>query len=800
MRSCLLFFVAAMALSATPDFVREVQPIFEARCLGCHGAGMQMAGLRFDQAATVLKTVKPGDPSASLLFRKVSGLEKTVMPPSGARLSAQQIATLKNWIESGAKWPENAVISTSKHWSFQPIARPALPAGDAENPVDRFILARLAKEKIAPSPIAGRNVLIRRVTLDLTGLPPTPEETAAFLSDTRPDAYERLVDRLLASPHYGEKWARLWLDLSHYADSDGYEKDQARPYAWRYRDWLIEALNSDMPYDQFTIKQIAGDELPNATVDDKAATGFFRQTLTNREGGIDRKEDRFEQLVDRTGTLGTTWLGLTVRCAQCHNHKYDPITHKDYYQLMAYFNAAEESEVDAPAPGELGPYLQRHDEYLKKRAALMDEYHIPDLQVKWEDRIREAIQSPGKNLDWDFIVTAWRAILERADTWIAIPASQRRERDNAVMTKFFLTTIGPDFSKDKDLTAKLKEARTKLDALDAEYPRLTEAAILQDSRAAAPQHIALRGDYKQPGAQVDPGTPGFLPAPATPARTRLQLAEWIVSPQNPLAARVAVNRLWQELFGRGIVTTSEDFGTQGDRPSYPELLDWLASEFRDGGWDQKRMLKLMVTSATYKQSSHARPDLESKDPLNVLLARQTRTRLPAEEIRDEALSASGLLDPKLFGPSVKPPQPAGVAEMAYNNSVKWKESAGSDKYRRGLYIHYQRTTPYPFLANFDEPDSTMACTRRRVSDTPLQALNLLNDPVFYEAAEALAYRVTHEATGDFNARLDYAFALTLSRKPTEHERARLEEYYRQPDGWLGVSRVLLNLDEFLTRE
>ena len=803
MRLCLLATIAAPLFAAPVDFARDIQPIFETRCISCHGPSTQMAGLRLDQPASALKTVKPGNPTGSLLFRKVAGQEKTAMPPTGARLSPQQIATLKSWIETGAVWPQNAVISTAKHWAFQPITRPAIPVNNGPSTIDKFVLARLATEKIAPSPAAGRNTLIRRVTLDLTGLPPTPEETAAFLQDTSPAAYERLVDRLLASPHYGERWARLWLDLAHYADSDGYEKDLVRPYAWRYRDWLIDAVNRDLPYDQFTIRQIAGDELPGATVEDKAATGFFRQTLTNREGGIDRREDRFEQLIDRTGTLGTTWLGLTVRCAQCHNHKYDPITHKDYYQLMGYFNAAVESEVDAPAPGELGPFLQRHEEYLKKRAAVMEQYHIAGLQKQWEDKVRETMRAPGKNLDWDFLVTDYRSALERSDPWIAKTPAERRERDNAVMTRFFVSHIGPDFAKDKDLAAKLKEARSKLDALDAEYPKLTEAAILQDDPGAKPQHIALRGDYKQPGDLVEAGTPGFLPQlplRAGEKNNRLRLAGWIMAPENPLTARVAVNRLWQELFGRGIVATSDDFGTQGDRPSHPELLDWLATEFRDKGWSQKRMLKMILMSATYQQSSHARPDLESKDPLNVLLARQSRVRLPAEAIRDEALTASGLLDEKLFGPSVKPPQPAGVAEMAYNNSVKWKESTGGDKYRRGLYIHYQRTTPYPFLANFDEPDSNMACTRRRVSNTPLQALNLLNDPVFYEAAEALAYRVSHEAEGDFNTKLDYAFALTLSRKPSAHERARLEEYYKQPDGWLGVSRVLLNLDEFITRE
>ncbi len=802
MRLFSLLLFATSAIAAPPDFVRDIQPILQSRCISCHGSQSQAAGIRFDRPGGASNAIIPGDSEHSLLIRKVSGLEKTIMPPTGAKLSGPQITLLKTWIDAGALWPASAIISSTSHWSFQPIAHPAVPEGSAANSIDRFILARLAHEGVKPSPAAEKNVLLRRVCLDLTGLPPTREESQAFLTDTSADAYEHLVDRLLASSHYGEKWARSWLDLAHYADSDGYEKDLVRPYAWRYRDWLIGALNHDMPYDRFTIEQIAGDELPGATTEDQVATGFFRQTLTNREGGIDRKQDRFEQLVDRTGTLGTTWLGLTVRCAQCHDHKYDPILHKDYYQLLAFFNASDESEVDAPAPGELGPYLQKLPEYRRKRADLLAEYQVLTLQRQWEQKVRETMAAPGTNLEWDFLVTDFRSSLERSDKWILQTPEQRRRRDDDVITKFFVSHIGPDFAKDKALAARLKEVRTKLDALDTEYPRLTEAAILQDDFSAPAAHIQLRGDYKQPGAEVHADSPHFLPPmpDQSTGKNRLALAKWIVSPENPLTARVAVNRMWQELFGHGLVATSEDFGTQGDRPSHPELLDWLASDFRDHQWSQKRMIKAMVMSATYQQSSHARPDLDARDPGNVLLARQSRLRLSAETIRDEALSASGLLNPEIGGPGVRPFQPAGVTEVAYNNSVKWKESSGADRYRRGIYIFYQRSTPYPFLANFDEPDSTMACTRRRNSNTPLQALNLLNDPVFIEAAAALAYRIEHDLTGDFDTRLDYAFSLCVGRKPSAHERERLAAYSKNADGWLGVSRVLLNLDEFITRE
>jgi hypothetical protein len=411
-----------------------------------------------------------------------------------------------------------------------------------------------------------------------------------------------------------------------------------------------------------------------------------------------------------------------------------------------------------------------------------------------------AMDHPGKNLDWDFQVTAYRAIFDHADRVMRKPTQQRSERERQRLTDYFVKNPGPAFSKQKELAAKLKEARDKLDALDKSFTDLTQAYVLQDDPTPAVTHIALRGDYRHEGAEVEPGTPSFLP-PA-PTKTRLDLARWLFSPANPLTARVAVNRLWQEMFGRGIVSTPEDFGTQGDRPSHPELLDYLAADFRDHGWSTKRTLREIALSATYRQSSAARPELESKDPSNVLLARQSRLRLPAELIRDEALAASGLLDPEIGGKSIKPPQPAGVAEMRYGGKdKKWQETAGPQRYRRGLYIHYQRTTPYPFLANFDEPDSALSCARRRVSNTPLQSLNLLNDPVFFEAARALAWRVEQEAPGSsLDDRLNYAFELCLGRKAGAREKDRLSTYFHQQQDWVGVSRVLLNLDEFLTRE
>ncbi len=836
MRFLLWGVILTCPLSAkTVDFTRDVQPILVKRCLACHGPQQQMNGLRVDAADALLNVVVPGDSAASKLIQRVSSTKKGFgMPPVGDPLSAAEIALLRGWIDQGAKVPTTAAPAANpktSHWSFQPLQRPTPPPvrdrAWPRNSIDDFILARLEAEKIQPSPEANRNTLIRRLGLDLTGLPPTPAEVAAFLDDNHPDAYERLVDRLLASPHYGERCARTWLDLAHYADSDGYEKDLVRPWAWRYRQWVIEAFNRDMPFDEFTIEQLAGDLLPNATVEQKVATGFLRNTLTNREAGVNRAEAHFEQIVNRTNTVSTVWLGLTVGCAQCHNHKFDPIKQKDYYQLFAFFNRAEENDIDAPLPGQLGPYLAARPEYDKKRQQILDQYNIPQLQAQWEPRIQQAFREQGKDLEWDFAVTEMRASFDGADRFLKGEWAKRTQRQAERLTDYFVHNQGPDLDKDKEKSAALKEARKKLSDLKATLPEIAQAPVLEELFNPPQSNIHLGGDYQALGAPVEPNILSVFPPISASNPNRLTLARWLVSRENPLTARVAVNRIWQDFFGRGLVRTTEDFGTQGDKPSHPELLDWLAGEFENHEWSVKYIQKLIVMSAAYRQCSTIRKELESRDPDNILIARQSRLRLPAESIRDQALAASGLLNTTIGGKSVRPPQPAGVAELGYSGSVKWPESTGPDRYRRGLYIHFQRTTPYPMLMNFDEPDSNTTCTRRSRSNTPLQALNLLNDPVFFEAAQALATRVLEEMPANVPQRIDYAFQLCLSREPTARERQRLIEYYEQqkqllakdpkatesmqpfrPEGvepldaaaWVGVSRVLLNLDEFITRE
>jgi hypothetical protein len=830
------------------DFRRDVEPILHTRCYECHGPSMQMNGLRFDQKESALKggysgpAVLMGKSSQSLLIQKVaSSKDGFKMPPEGPALSSREIGILRAWIDQGAVWGDEPAAPGSpqklsaaegiSHWAFQPVKRPAEPAVRLRpwvvNPIDSFILSRLEAEGIAPSLEADKATLLRRLSLDLIGLPPTLEEINAFLVDNSPDAYEKQVDRLLASPHYGERWARPWLDLARYADSDGYEKDLPRPYAWRWRHWVVKALNDDVPFDQFTIEQVAGDQLPESSVESMVATGFHRNGLKNREAGVKREEARFEELVDRTNTLGTVWLGLTLGCAQCHDHKYDPISQREYYQLFAFFNSTEDVTIDAPLPGELGPYLQSQPEYYRKRNALLEERHVAELQARWEARLRDAMDQPGKNLDWDFQVTAIRAMLDGAEKLVRKDPGSRTRREDDLLTNYFVRNAGPEIAKDQDAADRFKELVKKLDEVDRSFPRISQAYGLDESPEPVKTHIAVRGDYRRPGLEVEPSTLAILPPfPKGSKPARLRLAEWLVSRDNPLTARVTVNRAWQEFFGRGLVRTSEDFGTQGEKPTHPQLLDWLASEFMEQGWSLKKLHKTIVMSATYSQSSHARPELKERDPGNLLLSHQNRLRLSAELVRDAALQASGLLDPAVGGPSIRPPQPESVSKLTYGNA-KWEESAGKERYRRGLYIHYQRTSPYPQLVNFDEPDASVAAAQRRRSNTPLQALNLLNDPVFAEAAQTLAFRVLQAAPDSWDARLDAAFQFCLGRRPGRLERERLARYFedqkrileKEPESakllaanplpsatpldaatWVGLSRVLLNLDEFITRE
>ncbi len=832
------------------DFKADVAPVFQGRCSMCHGPQMQMGGLRLDDGTAALRggnsgpAIKPGHSATSLMVLKISGAEGvTRMPPAGASLTAADIGIIRAWIDQGAEWPgadraratQAAAKSTSSHWAFQPIREPQPPAVSdpswVRNPIDAFILARLDKEKIKPSPEAAKAVLFRRLNLDLTGLPPTREEMDAFLGDTRSDAYERQVDRLLGSPHFAEKWARHWLDVAHYADSDGYEKDWVRPWAWRYRDWVIQATGEDMPFDEFTVRQLAGDLLPNASSADFIATGFNRTTLTNREGGVDNAQFQFENTVARASTVGVAWLGLSVGCAQCHNHKFDPIPQKDFYSLFAFFDNAEEVDVDAPRPGELGPYLQKHHEYELKRQALLEQYHVAELQAEWEKHLHEAESEPGKHTDWDLAWDCVKKLTEGGDgaKILLTPPEKRTPRERDILTTHFIRNYFFDVGDKRYKEVKFKELDQKLKDLKAEYPQLSQAMAIDESRERHPTFVRVRGDYRMNGVQVQPAVLSVLPPPAKKnSLTRLDLANWIVSRDNPLTARVAVNRIWQELFGQGIVSSADDFGTRGDKPSHPELLDWLASDFRDNGWSRKRVIREIVLSSTYRQSSKARPELEATDPANALLARQSRLRLSAELIRDSTLSVSGLLNTQVGGPSVRPPQPGSVTELAYGASAgaAWDESKGPDRYRRGLYIQFQRSTPYPQLVNFDAPKSDVPVCKRERSDTSLQALNLLNDPVFVEAATALAYRVIQATPGE-DDRLRLAFQLALGRPPDDKEirvfqlclKQQNDIFRQHPESaaqlaaiatgreqqielatWAGAASVLLNLDEFITRE
>lgn len=855
-----VYSVAAEVESLPPsanrpvDFAKDVEPLLKTRCQGCHGKAQQLSGLRLDQAEGAMKggysgaVIKPGASAESSLIHRIAGAKQLmVMPPAGKKLTPEEIGILRAWIDQGAKWPATAgaatesAVSTAKssHWAFQPVRKPPVPAVRnakwTRNPVDAFILARLDKEKIAPSDEAGRSALLRRVSLDLTGLPPTPKELAGFLADHRPDAYERQVDRLLASPHYGEKWARHWLDRARYADSDGYEKDWVRPHAWRYRQEVIEAFNRDQPFDQFTIEQIAGDLLPNATVEQKVATGFHRNTLTNREGGVDNNQFRFDNTTDRTNTVAALWLGLTVGCAQCHDHKFDPISQKDHYQLFAFFDNLEEVDIDAPLPGEMEPYLRTYAQYRSERAALLKEYNVEALQASWEKEMLETAANPGKRTDWDL---AWDCLLKLTEGGdgekiIRIAPEQRTARERDVLTDHFIRNYHFAIGPKKYAALKFKELDGKLRTLKEKYPQLSQAMTVAELPKPKPTYLRVRGDYKTNGIEVQPAGLSALPpiktAQGTRA-TRLDLARWLVSPEHPLTSRVTVNWIWQEIFGQGLVKSSEDFGTRGDRPSHPELLDWLASSFMEDGWSVKRLIRQMVTSATYRQSSKVRPELQNIDPGNTLLARQSRLRLPAELIRDSALRVSGLLSEEIGGKSIRPPQPAGVAELGYGNRKEngaWTVSEGKQRYRRGMYIHFQRSTPYPLLMNFDAPKANVALCRRQRSNTPLQALNLLNDPVFMEAAEALARRVLASAPENFDGRLQQAYLLTFGREPADVERQLFRTYFErqrkifdaEPESvkqiassevkgatpsefaaWASLSSVLLNSDEFITRE
>ncbi len=703
---------------AAPDFNRDVRPILSNHCFKCHGPAVQKAKLRLDSFPAATKSaVVPGKPDETELLKRISAHDDAQMPPeeAGLPLTAKQIETLRQWVVSGAEY--------APHWSFVPPVRPAVPKGEA-HPVDAFIRAKLMDAKLKPSPQADKAVLIRRVTLDLIGLLPSPGDVSAFVKDESPDAYDKIVDKLLASEHYGARQARHWLDLARYADSNGYTIDGARSI-WPYRDWVVSAFNRDLPFEEFTVEQLAGDLLPKPAKDQLIATGFHRNTSFNEEGGTDAEQFRVERVVDRTNTTAAVWLGLTVGCAQCHDHKYDPVSQAEYYKLYAFFNSSDEPSMSIGG--------------------------APDLDKKVAE------------------------LTERL-------AAERLGGNDEVVKK----TI-----------AELKKVQGQVPS----------TLIMKERAKPRETFVQIRGDFLRRGDAVKPGYPAAI-AKDLAAGTRLDLARWLVSRDHPLTSRVFVNRAWQQFFGRGLVETENDFGMQGSAPTHPELLDYLAVEFLEPTakgakpWSIKTLHRLIVTSATYKQSSVLRHDLKDADPQNKLLARQARLRLEAEIIRDAALSASGLLSAKLGGPGVYPPLPPEV--FAFTQSKHpWPESKGDDRYRRGLYTHVWRQSQHHLMTTFDGADAQTACTKRNRSNTPLQALHLANDPAFVEFAAALGARIEKAGGTSESGRIDSAYRICFGRPPSATEAGVLGKYLRQGDAktaWARAARVLMNLDEFVTRE
>ncbi len=1008
-------------------YARDIRPILADKCFSCHGpdAKQRKGKLRLDNhrdatapASSGSPAIVPGKAEESELYQRITSDDpEERMPPAktGKPLTPTEVARIKTWIGQGAEY--------QGHWAFVPPVRPELPsvknAGWCRNPIDRFILARLEAEGLSPSPQADKVTSIRRLSLDLIGLPPSVEDVDAFVADTRDDAYDRLVGRLLDAPQYGERWGRIWLDAARYADSDGYEKDKSRQ-VYAYRDWVIHALNRDLPYNQFIIDQIAGDLLPGASQDEVVATGFLRNSMINEEGGVDPEQFRMEAMFDRMDCIGKGILGLTIQCAQCHTHKYDPLTQEEYYRVFAFLNNSHEANVAVYSPDELmkraevlrkvreieddlrhrDPAWQEHmaawekqvagdqpawtvvrpeideestggekNDLLKDGSYLAQGYaptkHTVEMSVKTDlspitafrlellndpnlpmggpgrsikgtaaltefrvdaapadapgkktrvkfSRASADINPPEKPLDRIFDDksgkkrvtgpigfaidgkddTAWatdagpgrrnqpRKAVFIAEKPIAFPRGtiltfhlvqnhggwNSDDNQSHNMGRFRLSvTSAPDavadpvprvvreilaiprekrtpaqvaavFSYWRTTVPAWKDANTRIDAQWDRHPEGSSQLVLWEREQPRPTQVLQRGDFLKPIKPVEPGVPAFLnPMPAGAPATRLTFARWLVDRESPTTARSIVNRIWQADFGTGIVATSEDLGMQCEAPSHPELLDWLAVELMDRGWSLKHLHRLIVTASTYRQSSRATPALLARDPYNRLLARGPRFRVDAEIVRDIALAASGLLEPKIGGPSAFPPAPEFLFQPPTSYGPKvWLEAAGPDRYRRALYTFRYRSVPYPMLQSFDAPNGDFACVRRTRSNTPLQALTTLNEPIFMECARALALRTIRERSGSDRDRLDDAFRRCLSRKPTEPEAATLLDLlHRQvhrfekpgadpwslaaddpkkppqlPSGstpaqlaaWTAVTRVLLNLDETITKE
>jgi len=819
------FVCASLASAAEPSapqvrYDRDILPILSAACFACHGPDepARKAGLRLDLRDGAVKSLRsgskavvPGKPDESELLIRIASDGVDRMPPAKHphQLSAGEKSLLRRWIEQGAEY--------RSHWAFQAPVRPAPPAvknaGWVRTPVDRFVLALIEAEGLKPSPEADRYALARRVALDLTGLPPTIEAADRFAKDDKEGAYERYVDEVLRSPAFGERWAAMWLDMARYADSNGYADDRIRTI-WKYRDWTIDAFNRNLPFDRFTVEQLAGDLLPAATQDQLIATAFHRNTLTNDEGGTNDEEWRVAAVVDRVNTTFQVWMGLSMGCVQCHDHKFDPLRQEEYYNVFAILNQTQDNDqpdntpilpVPTPEQSARKAALEKTIADNEKLVFRADKA-LDDAQDKWEASVK-ADKEP-----------------KSAQAILKVEAKKRSAAQKKELTAHFRATL-PEF---KEPASQLTAAKKDLAAL-----AIPTVPILRELPAAQRRktNIHIRGDWMVKGKEVGPAVPAlFAPLPKDKPADRLALAQWLVDAKNPLTARVAVNRFWENIFGVGLVDTPEDFGVRGSRPTHPELLDWLAVEFAETGWDVKRFLKLLVTSAAYRQSSRVEPGADQRDPDNRLLARGPRFRSSAEVIRDQSLFAAGLLSAKMGGPPVRPYRPKMGLNAAFGGNTDWETSAAPDRWRRALYTEWRRTTPYPSMVAFDAPGRSVCTISRPRTNTPLQALVTLNDPVYVECAQALARRVIREAGSDETARAKLALRLCLTRPPTDAETLKVVELSRKakaayaarakdaalfatdpigplPAGvdavdaaaWTLVSNVLLNLDEVFSK-
>jgi hypothetical protein len=834
-----LSLVSAVAADDSADepvnFVRDVWPILVKQCNDCHGDDDQEGRLRLDSRSLVSKggvsgpLFKPGSAKGSLLLTRLTGGgDEDRMPLDGDPLSDQQIDTIRRWIDQGATWPEGVgsdATEIPKHWAYEKPRRPSPPkvkqASWPRNAVDRFVLARLEKEGLKPTPEASKARLLRRVYLDLIGLPPSVEVVEAFERDQQPGAYERVVDSLLKSKRYGERWARPWLDLARYADTNGYQADQFRS-VWPYRDWVIDAMNADMPFDQFTVEQFAGDLLPNANIKQKIATGFFRLTTCNVEAGVDPEENRVEQVIDRVNTAGTVWLGTSIECGQCHTHKYDPFSQRDYYRLFAYFN---NTPLEVARPGNKGVSYDFVGPKMKLptsgTAAAKQRTLQEELSTR-EKQLRAATEkAKTEQIAWESKQAKRGKLPAKVAAAIRVEPATRNTKQRDRVQKYFL-----------DRHPQLKPIRQQIANVKKQLAKIKAPTTLVMVELAEPRktHILRRGNFLDTLATVRPGTPGVLHSSLKNLPgNRLGLAKWLVDPANPLTARVTVNRWWAEIFGQGIVTTLEDFGTQCEPPTHPKLLDYLAVELVENGWSMKKLHKLIVMSATYRQSSNVTPKLIERDPYNRLYARGPRFRLSAEQVRDNALAISGLLSNKMAGPPVFPPQPPNIWRHIGRNEPKYATSTGEDRFRRGIYVFWRRSAPYASFVNFDAPNRSSCVVKRPRTNTPLQALTLLNDPAYIEMAAALATRILTERKDLSDAqRIDYGFRLTVARKPNAAESGHLLKVYQREltrlsadpkttkalvagtklpgdtdrsrwAAWLIVANILLNLDETVTK-